>query len=428
MTRIRLAARDTFRSFRHRNFRVFFVGQAISMAGTWLQLIAQTLLVLRLTGSGVAVGFLAALQFLPVLVFGAFAGVLTDRVDRRRLLVVTQVVMMTSAAALGVLTLTGHATVSRVYLLALITGTANAFDNPARRVMIQELVAPDDLANATGLNSSLMTGARIVGPALATVTVLTVGLGWCFIINAVSFIAALVALARLDPTAMRRTPRVSRERGQITEGFREVWGDDDLRVAVLLMTVVATLGFNWQVVLPLFATRTLGGTETTYTMLSTILSVGSLVGSLMLARRRSVDLGLLVRLAFAYGVASLLLGLAPNLAITVVAGLVAGGFGIAYLSGTATLLQLRARPEMRGRVIALHAMLFLGTTPVGGPIAGWVAQQFGARAGVLMGAVPTVAAAVAAAAVLRRRGIGSLGGEDRLEPGPPERARPAVLA
>lgn len=428
MTRLRLAARDTFRSFRHRNFRVFFVGQAISMAGTWLQLIAQTLLVLRLTGSGVAVGFLAAIQFLPVLVFGAFAGVLTDRIDRRRLLVVTQVVMMTSAATLGVLTLTGHATVRWVYLLALITGTANAFDNPARRVMIQELVGPDDLANAAGLNSSLMTGARVVGPALATVTVVTAGLGWCFIINAVSFVAALVALARLDVTTMRRTPRVARERGQITEGFRYVWADGELRVAVLLMTVVATLAFNWQVVLPLFATRTLGGTETTYTMLSTILSVGSLVGALGLARRRTVDLDLLVRLALAYGTASLVLAFAPNLAVTVVAGLIAGGFGIAYLSGTATLLQLRARPEMRGRVIALHAILFLGTTPIGGPIAGWVAQHLGPRAGVLLGAVPTVVAAITAGVAIRRGAIGSCAGEDRLESGPPERARPAVLA
>ncbi|HEX2384515.1 MAG TPA: MFS transporter, partial [Acidimicrobiales bacterium] len=231
MTRLKVATAETFRSLRVRNFRIFFIGQAISQVGTWLQFIAQALLVLQLTDSGVALGLVTAFQFLPVLVFGAWAGVISDRVDKRRLMLVTQTAMMVFALALGVFVLSGHITVTGVYVLAALTGTANAFDNPSRRVMITELVGETEMANAVSLNSALITGSRVVGPALAAWLIHGVGIGWCFVANAASFIAMLVALLMIHPADLHLNERIPKAKGQIVEGFRYVWHHDELRLA-----------------------------------------------------------------------------------------------------------------------------------------------------------------------------------------------------
>ena len=403
MTRFRLATGETFRSFRTRNFRVFFIGQAISQAGTWLQFIAQALLVLHLTDSGVALGLVTAFQFLPVLFFGAWAGVISDRVDKRRLMMVTQTFMMVFAFALGLLVLTHHETVHWVYLLAGLTGVANAFDNPSRRVIITELVSEVDIANAVSLNSALITGSRVIGPALAAWLISGVGIGWCFVANGASFVAVLIALAMLDPAQLYLNERVAKQKGQIREGLQYVWRDPDLRLAMALMGVVATLSFNWNVVLPLLAVHTFHGDANTYAFITTVFSIGSLIGSLWIARRHTMSVAFLARTSVAFGVASGLIALAPNPLSAAIAGALAGATGIAFLSATMTSLQLGSIPAMRGRVMALYSILFLGSTPLGGPLSGWLAQQFDTRLAIWMGAIAAAASGMVAVLALRRR-------------------------
>ena len=405
MTRLRLAGTDTFRSFGHRNFRVYFVGQAISQTGTWLQFIAQTLLVLRLEGSATALGLLTALQFLPVLLLGPFAGLVADRVDKRHLMYVTQTVMMIPAILLGVLTISGHITTAWVFALATVAGLGNTFDNPPRRVILSELVDETDVPNAVSLNSTLMTGARLMAPALAATLIATVGIGWCFVVNALSFVAGLIAVRMLDTSTMHPGPAVQRAKHQVRDGLAYLWGDRELRLAISMMAVVSTLAFNWQVVLPIFARRTLGGSEGSYLLLSVGLSIGSLIGALAIARRRTIALTRVTKLGLGAGTSMLVLAAAPNLAVAFVLGVFAGGFAIAYLSSTASLLQVRAAPAMRGRVMALHAVVFLGSTPIGGPIAGWVTQAYGARVGLLLGAIPTLMAGGVTWLAVRRQPI-----------------------
>lgn len=403
MTRLKIATGETFRSFRTRNFRIFFIGQAISQAGTWLQFIAQALLVLRLTDSGVALGIVTACQFLPVLVFGAWAGVISDRTDKRRLMMVTQSFMMLFAFALGILVLSGNETVHWVYLLAGLTGVANAFDNPSRRVMITELVGEDDMANAVSLNSALITGSRVIGPALAAWLISGVGIGWCFIANSASFVAVLIALSKIDPNELHLTERVAKQKGQIRAGFHYIWTNPDLRLPMALMGVVATLSFNWNVLLPLLAVRTFHGDTNTYAFITTVFSLGSLSGSLWIARRHSMTTAFLARTSVLFGIGTALLAVSPNPFAAAMAAFFTGATGIAFLSATMTTLQLGSVPAMRGRVMALYSILFLGSTPIGGPLSGWMAEQLGTRWALSLGAVAALASGLVALFALRRR-------------------------
>jgi MFS family permease len=407
--------KHTFRSLAHRNFRLLFTGMAVSMVGTWLQFIAQALLVLRLTDSGVALGIVTAAQFGPILLFGAWAGVLCDRVDKRRLMFATQAAMMVLAVALGVLVLSGRATIGVVYVFAGLTGVAIAFDNPVRRTILTELVDDDDLHNAVSLNSAVITASKIVGPALAAVLVSTVGIGWCFVLNGLSFVAVLWALRAMDGREIRSSERLPKAKGQIRAGLAYVWSQPDLRVPLLMMSVIATLAFNWHVLIPLLATRDLGGDSTTYAVLTTAMSIGSMAGALLLARRRVVDTHFLARGCVLFGLASLALSLAPNLAVACVTGVIVGASGIALLSGTMTLLQLGAVPVMRGRVMALFSIVFLGSTPVGGPLSGWVAEHLGSRVAIGMGAVAALTTGVVALAVARRQVVVADGMPDLTE-------------
>jgi MFS family permease len=396
--RIRLATRDTFRSLHNRNFRTYFVSQSISMTGTWAQLVAQALLVLSLGGNGTQLGLLTGVQFLPVLVFGPWAGVLSDRLDKRRLLLVTQMAMMASALALGTLVLTDHITIAWVFVLATATGVGTAFDGPARRSFVNELVDDEHIANAVSLNSTAVTAARLVGPAVAGILVATVGIGWCFVVNGVSFLAVIVGLTLLDRSQLRTVERLERGRGQIRAGFAYVWRTPDLRVPMVLMAVVGTLAFNWQVLVPLLATRELGGGSSTFTVLTSVMSVGSLVGSLALARRRAVDARFLGRACLAIGVSTGALAVAPDVVTASLAGIATGAAAMAFVSGAMTMVQLRTTPAMRGRVMALFTMVFLGSTPIGSPLIGWVAEHLGTRAGFGIGAL----AAVVAGLVIQR--------------------------
>jgi MFS family permease len=402
MTRLRLAGRDTFRSLQHRNFRIFFITQGISFTGTWIQLAAQTLLVYRLTDSGTALGLLTAVQFAPTLLLGAWAGVVVDRHDKRRLIAVTSTVMGLAAATLALLVLTGAVTVPAVYALAALLGLANTFDNPARRTLVNDLVPEDQLVNAVAVNSTLITSARIIGPAMAGALITTVGIGWCFALNALSFVPVLAGLRAMDAASFRSRP-VARAKGQLRAGLRYAMSVDEVRVPLLLMAVIGTLSFNFAVLLPMLAERDLGGSDVTYTLLTTFFGIGSLIGSLRMARRESIDTWFLGRSALVLGVSTGALAFAPSIPAAAAVLVVAGYAGIGVLSGGNAVLQLATSAEMRGRVLALYTVVFLGSTPIGGPIAGWTAQRWGTAAGILLGSVAAIGAGLAVLAFLRRR-------------------------
>jgi MFS family permease len=392
--RLRLATRTTFRSLQTRNFRLFFAGQLISQAGTWMQSVAIVWVVLDLTDSGTALGLVTAAQFLPMLLAGAWTGLLADRVDRHRLMVCTQVSFTLLAVGFSVLTLTDSATVPSMYGLSLIFGIITAVDNPARRVLVSELVEVDDVANAVGLNSALMTGSRVVGPALAGALIAGPGAASCFVINAVTYLAVIGALLRMDRSAFRAAPPVARAKGQLRAGFRYVWHTRELRVSLILVGVVGVAAFNYQVSLPLLAERTFNGDASTFTLLFATMSAGSVGGALAVARRHQVDLSFLAGASAALAVSTLGLALAPTLPLAVVAAIPVGFASIALISGSSAAVQLTADPSMRGRVLALVSMLFLGSTPIGSPIIGWVSDVANPRVGVAIGGIATGLAAL----------------------------------
>lgn len=405
MKRLRFAAGDTFRSLRIRNFRLFFLGQLTSQAGTWMQMIAVIWVVLQRTDNGFALGLVSAAQFLPVLVFGAWGGVIADRVDHHRFMLGTQVAFTVISAAFAGLILTDRLNLWAIYVLSLAFGCVTAMDNPVRRTLVVDLVGPDDVPNAVALNSSLMTGSRVVGPSVAGALIAGVGVEWCFIVNFVTYLAVLIALTRMDRSKIRSSPKIAKSGGQLREGLRYVWHEPKLRLPILLLAVVGTLAFEFQVTLPLFAERALGGTDTTFTWLYSVMSLGSMVGALSIARRRDVSTHLLAWAAIWLGVSMALLALAPNFVLALIAVIPVGIATIVMISGANAVVQLRATSEMRGRVLALTAVVFIGSTPIGGPIAGWTSEHFGASAGIWLGAVASLLAGLWTLHELKRLGI-----------------------
>jgi MFS family permease len=400
--RIGVATRETFRSLGVRNFRLFFTGQFISQVGNWLTMIALTLLVLDRTGSGIAVGFLVACQFGPVLLFGAWAGLIADRSDKRKLLLIVQAVAMAQSFALATLAFLHHAPIASYFVVAAIGGFATAFDNPARRSYVVELVPEEHVQNAVSLNSAVMTSSRIFGPAIAGLLITTVGYGWCFLADGLSYIAVLVGLWMIDSSTVRRSPLVARGKGQVRAGLRYVRQVPVLWISLVMMAVVGTLTFNFGVVFPLFVKRTLGGDTGAFTLIYSVTSVGSLIGALATARRKTAELRDVVLTTAAFGAAMTVLTFVPNLAIAYPVVMLVGLTSIAFMTTATAIVQLRADPVMRGRVLALQAMVFLGSTPIGGPILGWVCDTFGARAGVAVGGAAALGAAAWGATRLRQ--------------------------
>ena len=402
MTRLRLATSDTFRSLHIRNFRLFFVGQGISQIGNWLTLIAQTLLVLHLTQSGVALGFLAAAQFGPVLLFGAFAGLVADRSDKRRLLITVQTLAMLQSFALGALAFMDRPPLWAIFSIATLGGLATAFDNPARRSFVVEMVPQDQVTNAVSLNSALMTGSRVIGPALGGLLVATVGFGWAFWVDGLSYLAVIAGLRAIDPTKLRPAPVTPRGKGQIRAGLRYAASIPELRVPLLMMAVIGTLAFNFQTVLPLFAVRDLSGDDLLFSLLMSVVSLGSLAGALAAARRKNVGVHTVSVAAVAFGASMLLLALAPNQPTAFAVGVVLGFTSITFMTTSTAIVQLRADPTMRGRVLALQAIVFLGSTPIGGPILGAISEHLGARWGLAVGAIATLGAGAYGLLTVRR--------------------------
>jgi MFS family permease len=418
--RVRGAANETFRSLRIRNFRLFFGGQIVSQAGNWMTLITQTLLVLHLTHNGVAVGLMTAAQFLPVLLFGAWAGVIADRSDKRKLLIGIQAFAMVQSFALAALAFMDQPPLAAFYLLAIAGGFATAFDNPARRSFVVEMVPEEYVQNAVSLNSALMMGARMVGPALAGVVIEVAGFGWSFAIDGFSYIAVIAAYWLMRSSELRRAPVTPRGKGQVRAGLHYVRATPDLWIPLVMVAIVGTFAFNFQVVFPLFVTRTFGGTATDFTLLFTTLSFGSLIGALATARRYSVSVRQVIVASTAFGAAMLVFAGAPTLAIAFPLAVLVGATSMTFMTSATAIVQLRAEPQMRGRVLALQSMVFLGSTPIGGPILGAVCDEWGPRAGVVVGAVAAFAAA-AWGAVAVRRGLRA----SRAQPPPP--ARPARM-
>jgi MFS family permease len=399
--RFAAATRETFASFRVRNFRLFFMGQGISQIGNWLTLIAQTLLVLDLTGSGVAVGFLAACQFGPVLLLGAWAGLVADRSDKRKLLLIVQVVAMAQSFLLGALAFMDNPPLPAVFAVASIGGLCMAFDNPARRAFVVEMVPGELVHNAVSLNSAMMTSSRVIGPALGGLLITTVGYGWAFWADGISYIAVLIGLWKMRTEELRPSIPAVRGKGQVRDGLRYVRDTSVLAVPLMMMAVVGTLSFNFQVVLPLLVTRTFDRSKVAFTLLFSFISLGSLVGALWTARRRSIGVIDVVKASLAFGLTMLALAVAPNMVWAFPIGAVMGMASIGFLTASTAIVQTKAAPEMRGRVLALQAMVFLGSTPIGGPIVGYVSQHFGPRYAIAMGGFAGVGAAAWGAMTLR---------------------------
>ncbi len=394
--------RQTFAALANPNYRRYVSGQAVSLAGTWMQSIAQSWLVLQLTGSATALGVVIALQTLPTLVLGPYAGVVADRLDKRRLMIGLQSGMGVFALLLGLLTITDVVTLWQVYLLAFLLGVINCFENPARQSFVLEMVGPTDLRNAVSLNSVLVNVARAVGPAIAGIVIALGGIGVCFLLNALSFVAVVVSLSRLDVSRLCRSVPTPRAPGQLRDGLAYVRRTPELAIPLLMMALVGCLAYEFQVVLPVFAQAEFAGDASTYGFLTAAMGIGAVVGGLYVAARGRTGLGALVWASSLFGLAMLGTALAPNLAVALVGMALVGAFSVAFLSTGNSTLQLAADPQMRGRVMALWAVAFLGSTPIGGPIAGVVVQYFGSRAGLLLGAVACLVAAAMGAVVARR--------------------------
>lgn len=400
-----------------RNFRLYFTGQAISLVGTWMQSVGLVWLVLELSGSGTLLGIVVAVQFLPVLLLGAYAGLVVDRLGKRRLLFGTQSALGLLALVLGVLTVTGITQLWMVFVFAAMFGCVNSLDNPGRQAFVAEMVGPSRLQNAVSLNSAMVNASRAVGPAIAGGLIATVGVGICFLVNAASFLAVLVALALMRVGELRPGERVPRRPGQLRAGFRYVRRTVGLLVPLLMMALIGTLAYEFQVVLPLFARVTLHGGAETFGFMTAAMGFGAIGGGLYVASRESTGLLPLTFAAAGFGVTIFAAALAQSLPVELVALVIAGFASTSFLATGNSTLQLTSDASYRGRVMALWSVTFLGSTPIGGPIVGAVSEHLGPRAGLALGGVACLAAAALGAAALRR-----MAPSERFAPRPPDTA------
>jgi len=381
----------TFRSLRVRNFRLFFAGQLISQCGTWMQTIALGWLVLQLShNSGFAVGLVIALQFIPTLLFGAWGGLIADRFDKRTVLFYTQAAMATVAVLLTVVDLTNVVQLWMIYVIVFGFGMALAVDNPTRQSFVPELVPTAELPNAIGLSSAIFQLARILGPAIAGVLIVAVGTGVCFALNAVSFVFIVAALLMMRPGDLNREAPLVREKGQLRDGLHYIWRTPELRAILLLTLVVGIFAINSPVVLPLLAKITFGGNAAVYSWFTIAMGTGALFGALLVANVTRARGTLLFATGMTFGVAICVASLAPTRGLFIALLVVVGAGQISFLATCNSLLQLISDPLMRGRVMAVYTITILGTTPIGGPLIGWISEQFGPRWGFAIGGIATV--------------------------------------
>ena len=389
-------------SLRQRNYRLFFFGQLVSIAGTWMQTVAQSFVVLDLTHSGTQLGLTTAARFLPMFVFGPLGGVFADRMDRRRVLYVTQALSGLLAGVFAVTVGTHSIRLWIVYLLALALGFVNVFDNPARQSFISEMVSTGDLPNAVTLNSVAANMARVFGAALGGVIAAAIGLALCFTFNALSFGAVLVSLAAMRSSELFPAGRVSRQKKQVRQGLRYVRNTPELLIPLLMIAVVGTLAWEFQVSLPLMASEVFHGGAGSYGVMASVMGGGAVVGGLISAARARPRARVLCLAAIGWGIAILAAAVAPSFALELAALVFVGYGSITFNSLAKTTLQLAAKPEMRGRVMALWALAWMGSTPIGGPIVGWTGQAIGARWALVIGGLAALACGVLALPALTR--------------------------
>ncbi|THA72675.1 MFS transporter [Streptomyces sp. A0958] len=407
----------TFSSLKIRNYRLFATGAVISNTGTWMSRITQDWLVLSLTGSAAAVGITTALQFLPMLLFGLYGGVIADRLPKRKLLLVSQAALGACGVVLAVLTLSGVVQVWHVYLIAFLLGMVTVVDNPARQAFVSEMVGPAQLRNAVSLNSANFQSARLIGPAVAGVLITTVGSGWAFMFNGLSFLAPLVGLMMMRTSELHKAVVVPRAKGQLREGLRYVSGRPELVWPIVLVGFVGTFGFNFPIWLTAFADEVFHGGAGMYSFFNILMAAGSLAGALLAARRRSSRLRMLVGAGTVFGLLEIVAALAPSVWMFAILLVPIGMIGLTTNISANTSVQMAADPAMRGRVMSLYMMVFAGGTPVGAPIVGWISDAYGVRTGMVVGGALSLAAAIGVAVILAR--VGGLRLKVDLRPGRP---------
>jgi len=373
-----------------------------------MQIVAEVWLILKLTESGTAVGLVAALQFAPILLFGAYGGMLADRIPKRVLLQFSQAAMAVPALALFALYVSGVVEPWMVFALVFVRGTVNAIDNPARQSFVIEMVGADRVVNAVSLNSVIVHASRIVGPAIAGGVISIWGVGPCFVLNAASFAAMIFALRSMDAAELADAPRASREPGALRAALRYVRATPALRLPLLMMAVVGMLSFNFLVVLPLLAKFTFDTTASGYAWLMTAMGIGSVAGALVAGARGCVTNRLLVRSSALFGALTLLLAVSPTIELAALALVPLGAASVTFAAGVNSALQLAVTAEMRGRVMALYSIVFLGTTPLGGPLSGWIAETWSPRLALVVGGVAALVAAVVARSAFSRAQRGPL--------------------
>jgi MFS family permease len=398
---LRQFSQETFASLHVRNYRLYYIGQIISTSGTFMQTVAQAWLVLKLTNSGTALGVTAALQYVPILIFGPFGGVIADRISKRKILFFTQSISGILALILGVLVATALVRVWMVYILAFSLGIVSIFDNPTRQTFHIELVGPDNVRNAVTLYSTLVNLARIIGPAIAAALIAAVGLAPCFIINGISYAAVVIMLAMMRANELHTSPPVPRAKGQIQEGFKYVVSTPVLGSTLLMMAIIGTLTFEFQVSLPLIAQFTFKGDASSYAFLTSSMGFGAAVGGIFFASRKGIAPNKLVSASLLFGLAVLAAAFMPTLLLSGLAMVVVGACSINFSSLGNSTLQLSSSPQMRGRVMSFWSVAFLGSTTIGGPIVGWFAEAAGARWGLALGGLAALVAAALGAITLR---------------------------
>jgi MFS family permease len=388
-----IAFKNTFLSLRNRNFKLYFFGQLISNTGNWLTNVAITLLVLKLTGSGLEVGILAAFQYGPILFLSAWAGAIADRTDKRKMLLLTQSLEMAQSVGLAILAFMPHPPIAALFILAAAGGTFLAFDNPLRRSFVSEMVPPEDISNAVVMYNANVNLSRVFGPALAGLLVVTLGFGWCFTLDAVSYLAVIVCLLLMRTADLYRRESKPRSKGEVRAGLRYVLHEPSLYVSFVMLAAIGTLSYNFPVTLPLFVISTLHSSNGVFTILYSIFSLGAVASAFVVAQRNLVRLKHIIFGAGALGIAMLLLAATSGVPLAVPAIFLVGMASTLYLTATTALVQIEAKPEMHGRVLALQMVLLAGTAPIGGPLLGWLADTLGGRAPLILGGVVCLLAA-----------------------------------
>ncbi|MFE3329095.1 MFS transporter [Streptomyces sp. NPDC059176] len=397
-------AQGTFSSLKVRNYRLFFTGAIVSNTGTWMARITQDWLVLSLTGSAAAVGITTALQFLPMLLFGLYGGVIADRYPKRRILLISQGALGVCGLALAVLTLSGQVQVWHVYLIAFLLGMVTVVDNPTRQSFASEMVGPLQVRNAVSLNSANFQSARLIGPAVAGVLITAVGSGWAFLLNGLSFLAPIAGLLCMRTSELHKVERAPRGKGQLREGLRYVAGRPELLWPIVLVGFIGTFAFNFPIWLTAFAGGVFHVGAGTYGLLNTLMAAGSLVGALLSARRGSSRLRMLVGAAAAFGALEIAAALAPAFWLFALLLVPIGMVGLTVNVTANSSVQMATDPAMRGRVMSLYMMVFVGGTPLGAPLVGWLTDTYGARVGFAAGGVVAIVAAGAIGMIMARVG------------------------